>query len=369
MRERGHFFALEGPLNAVPTQRQMHAANLSGFQLLVRRLGGNPCRILERHNLDSFAIEDPDTYIDRADAVDALEYCSSFFNDSLFGLHLAEIQSPDVFGSVTALARAAPRVDVGLQCYVDYIAVVHSSEGELEVAREGDSAELRWCAPPDFELSPQAIYQAVILGRKILHMLVGRGFRPDYVRMAVDVRRKDVQAIEEKVGCRLQLRTGFNAKGSPIAYAIGFPVGVLGRPVASANRATFHLLKGYLDRIKACSRATIVEQVEACVRDGLSSGRCTLACCAKKLGIPVRTLQWRLAESGVSFSDILEKQRIELAKDYLEDDRLKLEEIAALPGYSEQASFGRAFKRWTGLTPQAFRVARERPPETALGDR
>jgi AraC-like DNA-binding protein len=112
--------------------------------------------------------------------------------------------------------------------------------------------------------------------------------------------------------------------------------------------------------MKAASRATLVEQVEAYVRGAISSGHCTTARCAKKLGISVRTLQWRLAESGLKFSDILEGQRIELARDCLLREHFKLEEIAVLLGYSEQASFGRAFKRWTGFTPWAFRSV-ERP--------
>jgi hypothetical protein len=125
---------------------------------------------------------------------------------------------------VTALARAAPRVRAGLQCYIDYLPVVHSPESELEVVRKGDSAEQRWCAP-EFELGDQAIYQALLLNRKILDMLAGRNFHPSYVSLAVDVRNKDAQAIEDKVRCRIQSTTEVNAMGNPIAYAIGFPIG------------------------------------------------------------------------------------------------------------------------------------------------
>jgi hypothetical protein len=90
VRESGFLFSLKGPLDAVPVQRQMRAANISGFHLLVRNLGGDPRRILEKHGIDPIAIEDPDHFIDRAAFVNALEYCSSFFNDSLFGLRLGD---------------------------------------------------------------------------------------------------------------------------------------------------------------------------------------------------------------------------------------------------------------------------------------
>jgi len=69
----------------------------------------------------------------------------------------------------------------------------------------------------------------------------------------------------------------------------------------------------------------------------------------------VRTLQTNLSESGLKFSDILEKQRIDLARSYLKQEQLSLDDIAVNLGYSEQSSFGRAFKRWTGTTPMLYR--------------
>ena len=69
----------------------------------------------------------------------------------------------------------------------------------------------------------------------------------------------------------------------------------------------------------------------------------------------MRTLQANLSDYGLIFSDIVEKQRIDLAKVYLEGGELSLDDVAASLGYSEASSFGRAFKRWTGSTPQRYR--------------
>jgi AraC-like DNA-binding protein len=74
-----------------------------------------------------------------------------------------------------------------------------------------------------------------------------------------------------------------------------------------------------------------------------------------RLGMSVRTLQAHLGETGLKFSDILERQRFELAKSYLEQPHISLDEVAGMLGYAEQSSFGRAFKRWTGLTPRLYR--------------
>lgn len=53
----------------------------------------------------------------------------------------------------------------------------------------------------------------------------------------------------------------------------------------------------------------------------------------------------------------MEGERERLARIYLQTLSMSLEEIAERLGYGEQTSFGRAFKRWTGVTPQRFRMA------------
>jgi AraC-like DNA-binding protein len=70
----------------------------------------------------------------------------------------------------------------------------------------------------------------------------------------------------------------------------------------------------------------------------------------------VRTLQSRLAGEGVRFSELVERQREGLARSLLARRDLSLDEIAERLGYGEQTSFGRAFKRWTKMTPQQFRA-------------
>ena len=113
-----HFFSLDGPLDALPTERQMRIANLSAFPGLVRSLGADPRPLLERHGIDPLLIRDQDHYVDCKSVVDLFEHCSALFNDPLFGLKLAQNQEADVFGCVTALCRAASSVRESLGCHL-----------------------------------------------------------------------------------------------------------------------------------------------------------------------------------------------------------------------------------------------------------
>jgi AraC-like DNA-binding protein len=82
---------------------------------------------------------------------------------------------------------------------------------------------------------------------------------------------------------------------------------------------------------------------------------------AKEMSVSVRTLQNRLKDEGVVFSDLLTDIRRQLAQKYLQEN-YSVEEITYLLGFSEPSVFRKAFKRWSGITPRQYR---ESPVPTA----
>ena len=85
------------------------------------------------------------------------------------------------------------------------------------------------------------------------------------------------------------------------------------------------------------------------------SGQISLALTARNLGVSSRTLQRRLHERGISFWTIVDECRFRIAGALLRETDLSVQEIAARVGYSTPGSFARAFARWAGLPPRAFR--------------
>jgi len=63
----------------------------------------------------------------------------------------------------------------------------------------------------------------------------------------------------------------------------------------------------------------------------------------------------RLAERGQPFRQLRESALRELAELHLADPRLTLADVSELLGYTEQSAFSRAFKRWSGQSPLAWR--------------
>ncbi|HEY1586291.1 MAG TPA: AraC family transcriptional regulator, partial [Polyangia bacterium] len=81
----------------------------------------------------------------------------------------------------------------------------------------------------------------------------------------------------------------------------------------------------------------------------------TLASVAASLGVSERVLRRRLNARGVRYRALADEIVAPLAKRYLVDSTLTLDDVAERLGYSEPASFVRAFRRWTGTTPDKFR--------------
>jgi AraC-like DNA-binding protein len=80
---------------------------------------------------------------------------------------------------------------------------------------------------------------------------------------------------------------------------------------------------------------------------------------ASTLGVSARTLQRQLREEGTSFAGVLTELRREMAPALLRDGRLAVSEVAFLLGYEDPSAFQRAFRRWFGRSPRAFRSGGE----------
>jgi AraC-like DNA-binding protein len=100
--------------------------------------------------------------------------------------------------------------------------------------------------------------------------------------------------------------------------------------------------------------ATTRGHVEQALRAALPTGDVRMNRIAGQLGISRPTLFRRLTDEGVTFRQVVSKLRHRLAADYLGQHRRSVGETSQLLGFSDQASFSRAFKRWTGKNPRQF---------------
>jgi AraC-like DNA-binding protein len=109
------------------------------------------------------------------------------------------------------------------------------------------------------------------------------------------------------------------------------------------------------EKLRAQADGGIAALVRAAIVRNLAQDRVRLPLIAQEVGMTQRTLQRKLAEAGLTFQQVLDRTRHELAQDYLKQGTLSLAEIAFMLGYQEQSSFSHAFKEWTGVNPGAYR--------------
>lgn len=108
----------------------------------------------------------------------------------------------------------------------------------------------------------------------------------------------------------------------------------------------------YLSRLHA---GDVVSRVRAALIRLLPNGDCSKAAVASELFMTPRSLHNRLREQGTSYQEILDEVRQRLAMQYAVSTRQSMIEIAGSLGFSSNASFCRAFRRWTGSSPSEYR--------------
>jgi len=138
--------------------------------------------------------------------------------------------------------------------------------------------------------------------------------------------------------------------------AIVIPARWLDTPLALADELA---AKGAVER---CERelATLEEasSLLASVRRQMRSratGFPSLTELADRRHVSTRTLKRQLAAHGTSFQSLLDELRRDRAIFLLADEELSVDRVADQLGYADSSNFNRAFKRWMGMSPSAFR--------------
>ena len=138
--------------------------------------------------------------------------------------------------------------------------------------------------------------------------------------------------------------------------AIIFDRALLSAPIERARLARLEKdRREYEAFISTAPALEFPDSIGQLVRMFLRDGQSHIGWIASAAGISVRTLQRRLTERGIDYSALVEGSRFDIATHLLKDHRCKLIDIAYDLGYADAASFTRAFKRWTGVTPSEYR--------------
>src|SRR6266700_626416 len=161
---------------------------------------------------------------------------------------------------------------------------------------------------------------------------------------------KHRELLEGHFGCRVRFKADRNA--------LVFRSSDLDRPFVTHNEELLTVIGTQLDsELEArITSQNVGEQVKGALRRSLAGKRPTLQDVAQELGVGARTLQRRLTDAGITFQQVVEETRRELAHHYLKQRSVELSEAAFLLGFEDANSFFRAFHAWEGTSPSEWRT-------------
>jgi AraC-like DNA-binding protein len=135
----------------------------------------------------------------------------------------------------------------------------------------------------------------------------------------------------------------------------------MAQPPPSTSRPILDVLSAHSEALleKLESSKSTKGRVEGLLMTSLGNGGATMGAIAGQLGLSRQSLFRKLRAEGVTFEEVLDGLRHTLALRYLDGEDLSVKETAFRLGFSEPASFSRAFKRWTGTSPVTVRRKRQ----------
>lgn len=322
------------------------AAVLAHYEEVARQLGINPQPLLRKVGLTSQMIAVPTNMIPMDSTVALLDLTSRASGCDTVGLMMAEARTLSDFGPISLLLVQQPSVRGALYTISQYRHMLNESLG-LYVEDTGKTSLIREEILTDYagnssQSSDMAVGVLMVLFRAIL----GSQWRPQSVHFTHDA-PKDLTIHKRLFKCALHFESDFNGVACLSAD--------LDRPNMQADAAMAKYAQSFMDAMPKPGRSSVVQDVRRSVYLLLPMGRASVDQVASGLGINVRTLQRRLDTAGVSFTDILNDVRRELAQRYIDNTTYPMGRIAAMLGYSNLSSFTRWFTAQFDRAPSHMR--------------
>jgi AraC-like DNA-binding protein len=273
----------------------------------------------------------------------AIESVSS---DPLIGLKLGVETKTERFHPMAIAALSTQNLVTAAEHMARYKKLTAPEEILTHLDEEEFSVGFRWLLAVDAEPEVLTDYCFAWMLSIARHGTVTQlsPVRVEYVQQRVNLRQ-----IERNLGCKVI--------GGASRNAIIFRAYDATAPFVTHNAELLDLLAPQFEEQLRQYKAedSLMELVRRAIQDRLTGHRPSIDAISQTLHMSPRTLQRRLKESGSSFQRVLDEARHQMARYYLSNSALELNEAAYLLGFEDPNSFGRAFRSWEGVPPSDWR--------------
>jgi len=250
-------------------------------------------------------------------------------------------------GPIGTAVNSAGKVGTALRRLVDYFVLLQDCT-DIRLEREDDMASVsyRILDPDIWPRHHDAMFSLGIIGQ-----IIKRGSRDgwDKVEFAFEA---DSHGMRGDIGKVLRAPCTFGGDTNQIRFPAHMLDLVL--PPTTGPEADIKRLSGEIVRKRR--HTPLIERLAQVVFRDLNSHSIEQDRIAREIGMSSRTMRRKLADEGSSFQQVLDECRMRQAVfEFRTRPDLSIAQIALRLGYAEHSNFTRAFHRWSGVSPHAYR--------------
>lgn len=313
---------------------------------VLQSLGCEPGPVFKRvgYRLEDF--QDPDhrqTYLKPSRL---LAHCVEVTGCEYFGLLLGKQADPSMLGVAGFMIRVAPDVERALKGLVENLNL-HEDRGFIELNIGAEYTSLGYTLQFSDVLAIEQVNDlAIAVLYKTLRALCGE----HWVAASVMLERREPEDLSP-YRHYFQTALHFNSTENSIT----FPSHCLKQKPPTADTLLYKHLQEEAEVLHGLADREIMDDLPMALNSGLLSNKFTAQDIAVRFGIHERTLHRRLKTAGTSFRRELDNARLVVSQQLLGGTSLHVYDIATALGYADSSGFIRAFQRWTGMSPSAWR--------------
>jgi AraC-like DNA-binding protein len=334
-----------------PHYATAHISGVAAIPAVLESLGADPAEVFAEAGLDLALFSDLENLISLKELGALVKLCVARTGCQHFGLLVGQRGGLQSLGLVGLVVRFSPDVRTALRRLGQYMHLYHGGQITALVEDDGTAILTYGLYEPGTEAVDQIGDGAIAILFNIMRALCGPDWLPREVQLA---RRKpaDVRPYRRFFGAPLR----FDAERDALVMSAHW----LTRRLPEADVGLQRLLQGHIDTLEARHGDDFPEVVRSVLGTALLTGHASAEQVAALFSVHSRTLTRRLAAFGTNFKELVDESRFEIARQMLLNTALDVSQIAESLDYADASAFTRAFRRWSGTTPAAWRAARSR---------
>jgi AraC-like DNA-binding protein len=267
-------------------------------------------------------------------------------SDPLIGIKLGIETKTERFHPMAIAALSTQNLVTATEHLARYKKLTAPEEILFKLGKQEFSIAYRWLLAVEAEpqvLTDYCFSWTISLARR------GTGTQLNPLRVEYVQQRSNLRTLERSFGCKVDCGAARNT--------IIFRASDATAPFVTCNVELLELLAPQFEEQlrEHKEEDSFVALVRRAIQDRLTGHRPSMDVISEALHMSPRTLQRRLQETGSSFQRVLDEARHSMARYYLSNSVLELNEAAYLLGFEDPNSFGRAFRNWEGMPPSDWR--------------